>query len=99
MPRRATPRRSSDVPETPLHVLGATLRRYRRSHGLTQLALAAKTGLHVMYISEIERGQRNVSVLTLLRLAAALQLPAATLLQPLETRPELYLTCDPVPPN
>jgi transcriptional regulator with XRE-family HTH domain len=67
----------------------------RHAQGLTQQALAAKTGLHVMYISGIERGQRNVSVLTLLRVAAALHLPAATLLQPLEMRPDLYLTGDP----
>jgi len=91
------PPRQPGAHETPLHVLGATLRHYRKLRGLTQQALAATTGLHAMYISGIERGRRNVSVLTLLRLATALQLPVSTLLEPLETRPECSRSSDECP--
>jgi DNA-binding XRE family transcriptional regulator len=86
--RRRTPQ---DTPPTPLQLLGATIRQYRRQCGLTQEVLAAHTGLSLTYISEVERGRRNVSVLALLGIAAVLQVPVATLLQPLETRPELFL--------
>jgi len=54
--------------------------------GLSQPALAARTGLTVGYISEIEQGQRNLSVLSLVRIAEALGLAVAHLLAPLETR-------------
>ena len=67
-----------------LRMLGATLRHYRKQQGLSQQALATKAGLHYTYVSEIELGQRNVSVLSLLRLATALHLPLSALLGPLE---------------
>jgi transcriptional regulator with XRE-family HTH domain len=40
--------------------------------------------LNYAYISDIERGQRNTSVLSLLRIAIALQLPVSRLLTPLD---------------
>jgi transcriptional regulator with XRE-family HTH domain len=67
-----------------LRTLGTTLRHYRKQQGLSQQALATKAGLHYTYVSEIELGQRNVSVLSLFRLATALQLPVSALLVPLE---------------
>ena len=70
--------------ETPLQRLGATIRHYRRQQRLTQKAVAAQAGLDHKYLSEIERGQRNVSILSLLQIARALQLPLSSLTQPLE---------------
>jgi transcriptional regulator with XRE-family HTH domain len=75
---------------TALELLGATIRRHRKRLHLTQKQLAAKTRLGYTYISDIERGASNPSVRSLLRIAAALDLPASRLLQPLDTRPELY---------
>ena len=72
--------------ETPLQRFGATLRQYRKQRRLSQPALAAKTGIHHTYISEIEHGQHNISVLKLLRLAHALELCAACLLARLDPR-------------
>ena len=69
-----------------LQLLGATLRHYRQEAGLSQPALAARTGLNPTYIGQIEHGQRNVSVLSLLRLAEVLEISVAALLTPLETR-------------
>ena len=70
---------------TLLHLLGATLRQYRQQQGLSQAMLATMTGLSPTYVSEIELGHRNLSVLSLLGIATALKLPAAHLLAPLDS--------------
>lgn len=70
---------------TLIPLLGATIRQYRQQLGLSQSVLATRTGLTVGYISEIEKGQRNLSVLSLIRIADALGLAVAHLLAPLET--------------
>ena len=70
--------------EPPLQRLGATIRQYRKQQGFSQKALAARAGLNYAYLSDIERGQRNTSVLSLLRIAIALQLPVSRLLTPLD---------------
>jgi ribosome-binding protein aMBF1 (putative translation factor) len=44
----------------------------RRARGLSQQQLANKTGLHRTYISGVERGERNISLLNIHRIAAAL---------------------------
>ena len=72
-------------PDTALTLLGATIRQYRRYRGLTQRALAERTDLNVTYLGEIERGIRNPSFLTLLRIADALQLRPSRLLRPFDT--------------
>ena len=76
-----------DTPSTPPHPrdrllqrFGTTLRYYRKQRRLSQRALAARTGIHHTYISEIELGQRNISVLTLLRLTHVLEIPISWLL-------------------
>ncbi len=75
-----------DDQATLLPLLGATIRQARKDQRLSQPALAARTGLSFGYISEIELGQRNLSVLNLVRIADALGLSVAHLLAPLETR-------------
>jgi transcriptional regulator with XRE-family HTH domain len=75
-----------DDQATLLPLLGATIRQARKDQRLSQPALAARTGLSFGYISEIELGQRNLSVLNLVRIADALGLSVAQLLAPLETR-------------
>jgi transcriptional regulator with XRE-family HTH domain len=74
-----------DDQATLLPLLGATIRQYRQQRGLFQAALATMTDLTPTYIGEIERGKRNLSVLSLLRIADALGLSVAHLLAPLET--------------
>ncbi len=75
----------SGDPATLLPWLGATIRQYRKHQGLTHKTLAARTGLSPTYIGEIELGHRNLSVLSLIRIADALGLAVAHLLTPLET--------------
>jgi transcriptional regulator with XRE-family HTH domain len=60
--------------------LGAAVRSARREHGYAQEAFAARAGLDRSYYGAIERGEFNVSLATLLKLAGALQLTAAELL-------------------
>jgi DNA-binding XRE family transcriptional regulator len=71
--------------EAALRLVGTTIRQQRKQQRLSQQTLAALTGLDSSYISEIERGQRNVSLLSLLRIAEALHLPVSRLLAPLDT--------------
>lgn len=46
---------------------------------MAQTDLAEAAGLHVTYISGLERGRRNPSLLTILNLAEALKSPATDL--------------------
>lgn len=61
-------------------LLAANLRRIRHAHGWSQEQLAERCGLHRTYIGAVERGERNISLDTLERLANALHLPACALL-------------------
>lgn len=52
----------------------------RDSLGISQEELAHRAGLHRTYISDIERGSRNISLRSLIRLATALELTASGLI-------------------
>jgi len=52
--------------------------------GLSQEQLADEAGLHRTFISLIERGQRTVSINTIIKLGTALKMTAAELLTGLE---------------
>jgi DNA-binding XRE family transcriptional regulator len=51
--------------------LGKTIRRLRTNRGLSQEAFAESCGLHRTYICDVERGVRNVTLGTLLKIARA----------------------------
>ena len=53
-------------------ILGANVRRYRVAAGLSQEAVAVKMGVDRAYVSGMERGQQNVTLLTMWHLAEAL---------------------------
>ena len=54
-------------------VLGENIRTHRRAAGWSQEKLAEKSDLHHNYIGDIERGEENVSVDALMRIATALK--------------------------
>ncbi len=68
-----------------LRTIGATIRTLRRERGLSQEALAALAQIDRSYMSSVERGLRNVSVLNVARIAVALDVPLRDLLGPRET--------------
>jgi transcriptional regulator with XRE-family HTH domain len=53
---------------------GDAVRSRREELGLTQEELAEKAGIHRTYLSDVERGTRNVSLVNVERLAEALSL-------------------------
>jgi transcriptional regulator with XRE-family HTH domain len=61
-------------------VLGANLRAYREARQLSQEAFADACGMHRTYMGALERGERNVTLRTLERLAALLGVEALDLL-------------------
>lgn len=58
---------------------GNHLRSLRTKAGMTQEELADKSGIHVTYLSGVERGLRNPSIRNVRRLAQALELPTKQL--------------------
>ncbi|MCY3837631.1 MAG: helix-turn-helix transcriptional regulator [Gammaproteobacteria bacterium] len=57
------------------------MRRERTKRGLTQEALAGACGLHRTYIGSVERGERNISIDNIHRIANALAVSPVDLLK------------------
>ena len=73
------------------------LRKYRTQAGLTQEKLAEMAGLHLTYIGQIERGEKNVTIESTHKISAALQLPLAQLFEKVDAGqkglPNIPLLC------
>ena len=63
---------------------GFAVKDRREALGLTQEEFADKAGIHRTYISDIERGKRNVSLINIERVAKALSLKTSELFQAVE---------------
>jgi transcriptional regulator with XRE-family HTH domain len=61
---------------------GRVVRKYRTRLGLSQEELADRATIHRTYIGGIERGERNPTLTMIHRLAAALGVRPANLLEP-----------------
>ena len=59
---------------------GAAVRRHRHEKLMTQEELAERASLHANYIGSLERGERNVSLFNIWRIASGLGMTAAQLL-------------------
>ena len=65
-----------------LRSLGAAIRSLRRERGMSQESLAGLADIDRSYMSSVERGLRNVSVLNVARIAEALGVPVWELFRP-----------------
>ncbi len=63
-------------------IIASNMRSRRLAMGLSQEALADVCGYHRTYIGAIERGERNITILTLESIATALKVEVQELLVP-----------------
>lgn len=68
--------------------IGRNLRAYRVARGLSQEAFAEILGVHRTYMGGIERGERNLTLRTVERIAARIDEDPLTLLRPQEEERE-----------
>lgn len=64
-----------------LTLFGERVRVLRQARGLSQEALALAAGLDRTYIGGVERGERNISLLNIQKIAQALDVSPADLLK------------------
>lgn len=68
--------------ECPLvEVFATRVRARRRELGLSQEQLAEKAGVHRTYVGMLERGEKNVTIYNIERIAIALSVEPASLLR------------------
>lgn len=63
---------------------GERVKTLRRETNISQEALADKAQMHRTYLSGIERGERNVSLVNIAKLAEALDVPVSELVKGIE---------------
>ena len=61
--------------------VGARIRKYRLAKGLSQEKLAFEADLHRAYIGQIERGEKNIGVQNLQKIATALKIKISKLIE------------------
>jgi transcriptional regulator with XRE-family HTH domain len=67
-------------PDRFLLLFGQRVRELRISAGLSQEGLAAEAGIHRTYVGSVERGERNISLRNIVRIANALNVRPQDLL-------------------
>ncbi len=70
-----------------LAAFGAAVRRLRRERGWSQEEFADRVGVHRTYMGSVERGERNLSLLNIGRIADALQVTLTALMAEVEGSP------------
>ncbi|SHM33239.1 helix-turn-helix transcriptional regulator [Rhodanobacter sp. OK091] len=66
----------------PRTIFGQRLAEVRKAKGFSQESLALESGLARSYLGGVERGQRNIALLNIYKLAKALKVSPAHLLEP-----------------
>ncbi|QTH41872.1 helix-turn-helix transcriptional regulator [Cohnella sp. LGH] len=62
-----------------LKLVGQRIRSLRKERGMSQEQLGEKGGFHYSYIGQIERGEKNVALLNLAKISAALEVSLSQL--------------------
>lgn len=63
-------------------LVGSNLARIRKERGLTQEQLSELSGLSQQYLSDLERGKRNPTIVTIYELSLALRVSHVDLIAP-----------------
>jgi len=69
-------------------IFGETIRKLRKKRNLSQENLAFKANIDRTYISDIEKGERNISIQIIYQLANALQISLSELSKEIENHEE-----------
>lgn len=77
------PMRDDDI----LKRFGSRLRQLRTERGWSQEGFADRAGLHRTYIGSVERGEQNLSLVNIERVAATLGVSLAELFSPFTDKP------------
>lgn len=73
---------------TPLEKFGAAIRSRREKLQISQEELASIANVHRTYVGGIERGERNVSLVNILKLCRALSIQPSELFKALDEDPD-----------
>lgn len=73
----------------PMHIVGMRIKCFRVRKKFSQEKLAELSNLHMTYIGQLERGEKNPGLLSLLKIADALEVSPETLIS------KLGNTCSP----
>lgn len=73
-----------------LKEVGNTIRRLRATRGFSQEAFAQEARLNRAYMGGVERGQRNVGVVNLYRIAETLDMSLSELFAEMERELEIH---------
>ena len=65
---------------------GEVIRNQRRERGLSQERFGELAGLHRTYVGMLERGEKNITLTNIVKVAQALEMPASELLRLTEER-------------
>lgn len=72
------------VGSSPAHRFGTEVRKCREGRSLSQEQLAERAGVHRTFVGRIERGETNITLQNILRIARALGIKASRLLESLD---------------
>lgn len=72
---------SPNAQEAPLIAFGNAVRAERSGQGVSQEELALRSGIDRSYLGAIERGEQNAGLLHLVRIASALNVPLAKIVE------------------
>jgi len=70
-----------------LQQFGKRVRLMRQKASLSQEELAARAGIHRTYMGGVERGERNLGLINVFRIADALSIPPSSLFKGIERDP------------
>lgn len=75
------PTRAATDKRDPRRLFGSRLAHLRKAKGLSQEDLSLESGLARSYLGGVERGQRNIALVNICRLADALQVEPSELVR------------------